>query len=102
MENDWRSDRGERRVSALWHGWSSIHVALMFGAAAVAMALLLTPLFDRGAEGYVAQFGDLDRTTTGSTSRGGTQVYTIRKSVLQPSPDSVCIIRPNGTRTGEC
>lgn len=103
MDNDWRVDRGEQRDTGLTSNWSPIHVALMFGAAAVAMALLLTPVFDRGTEGYLASADNLDRMTTGSTvRRGGPQVYTIRKSVLQSSPDSVCVIRPNGVRHGEC
>jgi hypothetical protein len=102
MENDWRADRGEQRETAGWQGWSPIHVALMFGAAAVAMALLLTPVFDRGTEGYLASADNVDRMTTGSTARRGTQIYTIRKSVLQPSPDSECVIRANGVRHGEC
>ena len=70
--------------------------------AAVAMALLLTPVFDRGTEGYLASADNLDRMTTGSTPRRGPQVYTIRKSVLQASPDSVCVIRANGMRHGDC
>ncbi len=102
MENDWRAERGEQREAGVMQGWSPIHVALMFGAAAVAMALVLTPVFDRGTEGYLASADNVDRMTTGSTARRGTQVYTIRKSVLQPSPDSVCVIRSNGVRHGEC
>ncbi|CAG0998746.1 hypothetical protein RHIZO_02685 [Rhizobiaceae bacterium] len=103
MENDWRAERGDQREAGVTQSWSPIHVALMFGAAAVAMALLLTPVFDRGTEGYLASADNLDRMTTGSTARrGGPQVYTIRKSVLQPSPDSVCVIRANGIRHGDC
>lgn len=103
MDDDWRVDRGVQRETNAWQGWSPVHVALMFGAAAVAMALLLTPVFDRGTEGYLASADNLDRMTTGSTvRRGGPQVYTVRKSVLQPSPDSVCVIRSNGVRHGEC
>ncbi len=102
MENDGRAERGEQRETGVMQGWSPIHVALMFGAAAVAMALLLTPVFDRGTEGYLASADNLDRMTTGSTPRRGPQVYTIRKSVLQSSPDSVCVIRANGVRHGDC
>ena len=102
MEDDWRAERGEQRETGVMQGWSPIHVALMFGAAAVAMALFLTPVFDRGTEGYLASADNLDRMTTGSTPRRGRQVYTIRKSVLQASPDSVCVIRANGMRHGDC
>ena len=69
MENDWRAERGEQRETGVMQGWSPIHVALMFGAAAVAMALLLTPVFDRGTEGDLASADNLDRMSTGSTAR---------------------------------
>lgn len=102
MEDDWRAERREEREAGPWQGWRPVHMALMFGAAAVAMALLLTPLFDRGSDSHFANAYNLDRTSTGSIAPRGTQVYTIRRSVLQPSPDSVCVIRANGTRHGDC
>jgi hypothetical protein len=34
--------------------------------------------------------------------RSNPGAYTIRRSVLQPSPNAVCIIRGNGMRTGDC
>jgi hypothetical protein len=38
--------------------------------------------------------------TTGSIARGGT--YTVRRSVLQSAPSAACIIRADGTRSGDC
>jgi len=38
--------------------------------------------------------------TTNSTRFRGT--YTEHRSVLQASPHSVCIIRANGMRSGDC
>ena len=45
----------------------------------------------------------LDEMTTGSIGRTGYRgEYTIRKSVLQSSPQTVCVIRDNGVRIGDC
>ena len=35
-------------------------------------------------------------------ARNPERIYTIRRSVLQPSPESVCVIRVDGTRSGQC
>lgn len=81
----------------------ALRVALLFGSAAVAIALILGPIVDKGAGSVVANRGisaELDRTATGSVSRNGE--YTIRRSVLQSSPASVCIIKSGGLQTGEC
>jgi hypothetical protein len=81
----------------------AMRVALLFGSAAVAFALILTPFVDRGAGSVVAARGvaaELDQISTGSVAKSGT--YTVRKSVLQSSPVSVCVIRSNGGRSGEC
>lgn len=102
QDEDWerirglRSDRARPRVSPL-------RVALLFGTAAIALALFATSyLAGEGRSLYAdgAQPLGLDTMTTGSISPGRT--YTIRKSVLQSSPDAVCIIQENGLRTGEC
>jgi len=80
---------------------SAIRVALLFGSAAVAFALLLAPVLDR--ETRVARLGGslgIDRTVTGSVDTHG--IYTLHRSVLQSSPNAVCVIRLNGMRTGDC
>lgn len=77
----------------------TIRFALIFGSVAVALGLVIAPLAQErlmskpGADG-------LDFMATGSTGRD--QNYTIRRSVLQSRPDSVCIIRANGARSGDC
>lgn len=102
QDEDWerirglRSDRARPRVSP-------VRVALLFGTAAIALALFATSyLADQGRALYAdtAQPLGLDSMTTGSIAPGKT--YTIRKSVLQSSADAVCIIEENGRRTGEC
>ncbi len=83
----------------------SLRFALMFGAAAIALALFVTPFAERQAQSLMARGPvGLDTMSTGSINpagRGGGS-YTIRRSVLQSSPQSVCIIRKNGLRTGDC
>jgi hypothetical protein len=79
----------------------AIRIALLFGSAAVAVALLLTPVLDR--ETRVARLGaplGIDRTVTGSVATNS--IYTLHRSVLQSSPNAVCVIRFNGMRTGDC
>ena len=74
-DNDWDDPRS-RDWRAVDAGMGMLRITLLFGSAA-------------------------DMTSTGSVSgyHGG---YTIRRSVLQPSPNSICIIRDNGTRSGNC
>ena len=45
----------------------------------------------------------IDDVTTGSIgSTGYRGQYTIRQSVLQSSPHTVCVIRDNGVQIGDC
>jgi hypothetical protein len=78
--------------------WGALRITLLFGAAAVALALIAAPLLE-SRSGFAGS-GGLDMTSTGSI--GGTTSYTIRRSVLQSSPDAVCIIRADGSRSGDC
>jgi len=86
-----------RKETLVRLGMGAVRVALLFGSAAVALALILTPLLDRRTRD-TASYG-LDPVATGSIPD---RVYTIRRSVLQPSPDATCIISQNGTRSGAC
>lgn len=89
----------------------ALRVALLFGSAAVGLALILTPLAESQVErmAYSSYSSRLDPMATGTIGggqgfpgqRAGT-TYTVRRSVLQPSPSSVCVIRSNGMRTGDC
>jgi hypothetical protein len=78
---------------------SAIRIALLFSSVAVALALFLVP-FAENQSRNLASSGSLDMMSTGSVSRDTS--YTLRRSVLQPSETSVCIIRADGTQTGEC
>ncbi|MGI6855430.1 hypothetical protein [Mesorhizobium sp. 1B3] len=79
-------------------GSGALRVALLFGLMGVALTLIVVPLAERRTGSLVA--GELDMMTTGSIRSDDT--YTIRRSVLQPSRDAVCIIRSDGSRSGEC
>jgi len=102
LDKDWDSIRRDRPSRTAEAGMGVLRVTLLFGSAAVALALLATPLLDRGSRQQFARGAfpaGLDMTSTGSI---GKTVYTVRRSVLQPSPDSVCIISADGRHSGDC
>ncbi len=101
--DDWDSVRPERRARAIGAGMGLLRITLLFGSAVVALALMAVPMLDDyNGRQQVARDGfiGIDATTTGLISR--TNTYTIRRSVLQPSPDSVCVLRANGRQSGDC
>ena len=98
-ENDWEKIRPQRAPLFGAAGIGMLRFALLFGSAAVALALILAPMADRYSKSQIAGLEGLDFTATGSIGDGAG--YTIRRSVLQ-EPGSVCIIRANGQRSGDC
>ncbi len=93
----------EEQLSFNWIESGALRVALLFGSVAVAFALILTPIIDRGAGSVMAKRAvstELDRIATGSVSDN--KVYTIRRSVLQSSPSAVCVISQDGVQRGSC
>ena len=103
LDDDWDAIRPERRTRAMDAGMGLLRLTLLFGSAAVALALIAVPLLDNGNDRQqIARGGfmGLDTTTTGSIGRPGT--YTVRRSVLQPSPDAVCVIAASGRLSGDC
>ena len=81
----------------------AIRVALLFGSAAVAFTMILTPIIGRGPADLASRRPGavkLDATATGSILK--TRGYTLRRSVLQGGPDSVCIIDQKGGESGKC
>lgn len=102
LERDWETIRPDRGFRSGEAGMGMLRITLLFGSAAVALALFAAPLLERGGHQEFARGtlpSGLDMTSTGSIGRN---VYTVRRSVLQPSPDSVCIIGANGQRSGDC
>lgn len=82
----------------------AMRIALLFGGLFCALAIFATPFLKDSAAGdsYFARSGGVDRIATGSVRRPAGNTYTVRKSVLQPSRESKCIIRTNGIQTGDC
>lgn len=83
-----RGERGSQRIGVL-------NLALLFGTAAIALSLIVTPMLsgqsDKKSLAYTAD--EYDNITTGSITRtDGAKRYTIRRSVLQETPGSVCIV----------
>jgi hypothetical protein len=81
----------------------ALRVALLFGSAVIALALILVPILNNRSNDVVTQSlfpNGVDTMATGSIRNS--QAYTVRKSVLQPAPDAVCIIHPDGTKKGDC
>ncbi len=98
-EADWNSIRGERASFFGMAGAGILRATLLFGSVAVALALILAPIADNQTRQLAS--GGVDRMSTGSVSRAPSG-YTIRRSVLQDSPTAICIIRNDGTRSGDC
>ncbi|WP_315924958.1 hypothetical protein [Mesorhizobium sp. SP-1A] len=98
---DWDAVRPARTFRAADAGMGLLRVTLLFGSAAIALALIVTPLLEGRMRqpGGIAYAPGLDMTATGSIGRS---TYTLRRSVLQPSADSVCIISDDGRRSGDC
>jgi hypothetical protein len=102
MENEWDVVRNDRGWLSGGTGMGILRITLLFGSAAVALALIIAPILDKQirSTAYDKPFG-VDDFATGSVGKGG-NVYTIRRSVLQSSPDAICLIDSNGQRHGDC
>lgn len=98
-EQEWDAIRSRRQPLFGVAGMSMLRFALLFGSAAVAIALILAPLAERYTKAQIVGADRLDFTATGSIDERG--AYTVRRSVLQ-DPGAVCIIRANGQRSGDC
>lgn len=102
-EDEWGLIRGDRASRIGGFGMGAIRVALLFGSAAIALALIIAPIAERQTRSNTAGSGlsnGLDTISTGSIAK--TRNYTIRQSVLQATPNSICVIQENGTRIGDC
>ena len=97
-EDEWDAIRSRRRPLFGAAGMGMLRVALLFGSAAVALAMILAPMADRYSKTQIVGADGLDFMSTSSVGGRG---YTIRRSVLQ-SPGSVCIIDSAGRRSGDC
>ncbi|WP_454289270.1 hypothetical protein [Rhizobium arsenicireducens] len=94
-EDFWKTVRSRERSSRLSGKTGALNIALLFGMAAIALSLVLTPMLaDRTDKRSLAFHPDqVDMMSTGSIGRSdGSKRYTIRRSVLQETPGSICIV----------
>jgi hypothetical protein len=98
--DEWEKFRSEQGPMLEIVRSGAIRIALLFGSVAVAIALLLTPVLDRETRMARVNALGVDRTVTGSVPTHN--IYTLHRSVLQSSPNAVCVIHFNGVRTGDC
>ncbi|MEO3389336.1 hypothetical protein [Mesorhizobium sp. CAU 1741] len=109
IDDDWEAPRSNRGRGVGEAGMGALRVTLLFGSAAVALALILTPIVEQKADDMAfspypqgAYPPGLDMMATGTVGQRSSGTYVVRRSVLQPTPNSVCVIRENGMRTGDC
>ena len=104
-EDFWKTVRGRQRATYRSGKTGALNIALLFGTAAIALSLILTPMLAERADqkrlAHVQE--DFDLLTTGSISSGdgSSKHYTIRRSVLQETPGAVCIVQGDGAQ-GDC
>ncbi len=102
-DDEWDFVQEDRNAGLADAGTGILRITLLFGSAALAIAMFLVPLMNRtGSVDYAAarNGAGLDQMATGSIANSGE--YVERQSVLQRSPASVCIIKRDGSRIGDC
>ena len=101
-EDSWQDVRIRRPATHSSYRTGALNMALLFGMATVALTLVLTPILaskqDNRSLAMVED--DLDKISTASIpeksgERGKT--YSIRRSILQETPGSVCIVEGYGS-----
>lgn len=94
----WKTVRTRKRTTYRSGKTGALNIALLFGTAAIALSLIVTPMLaeQRDSRNLAHVQEEFDRITTGSIPLAdkGSKHYTIRRSVLQKTPGSVCIIQP--------
>jgi len=104
MDDDfWKAVREKQQTSTGSSRTGALNIALLFGTAVVALTLILTPMLaDKSKSSVFASApSEFDTMMTGSipkTENG--KRYTIRRSVLQETPGSVCVVQGYGSGVG--
>lgn len=102
-ESEWEVARGRGSDLTASAGMGILRVALLFGSSAIAFALLVTPLLSRFSEPERTPWSGAAGIEYPQTESIGYQgSYTIHRNVLRGSAGSICVIRNNGTRSGDC
>jgi hypothetical protein len=94
-DEHWHEEPDRELVSVKPSRMGALNMALLFGTAAIALSLIVTPMLapDKSAR-LQASTVDYDNITTGAVPAkdGKTRHYTIRRSVLSENPGDVCIV----------
>lgn len=100
----WDYTENEYHSSAIADaGMGALRITLLFGSAAIALALIVVPIANKGSRAIArASFSGPGIDTMETGSIGTTHRYTIHRSVLQTSPNAICIINNDGSRAGDC
>lgn len=112
-EDFWRAVRMKERSSNNSRRTGALNIALLFGTAAIALTLIITPMLaDRSTVAHVADApiaDPYDDIQTGSirpvndiNARPETENgrrYVIRRSILNPEPGAACIVQ--GYKSGD-
>jgi len=104
----WKTARARQKPASRSGRTGALNVALLFGTAAIALSLIVTPMLaKRSDQDRLANIQqDFDMISTGSIKRSPDNAieknkhYTIRRSVLQDTPGSVCIVQGYSSETG--
>jgi hypothetical protein len=110
MDDDfWKAVREKEQASVSSRKTGALNIALLFGTAVVALTLVLTPMLaDRSKSSVFASAppefdtittGSIPKTESGPKTENGKR-YTIRRSVLQDTPGSVCVVQGYGGGVG--
>lgn len=102
-DDEWDIVQDTRSVGIAEAGSGLLRVSLLFGSAAIALTLFLVPIMTKSTDSTssIARNVDgIDQTSTGSI--GNANEYVLRRSVLQHSPSSVCVINKGGKQSGDC
>jgi hypothetical protein len=104
-EDFWKTVDASRDYPEKRRRTGILNVALLFGTAAIALSLILTPMLasKMGSEPRLATVpDDIDSILTGSIKGSDTgKTYTIRKSILQDDNHRPCVIE-GYNRTVNC
>lgn len=102
-EDFWKTVEMRRPHSHKSRKTGVLNIALLFGTAAIALSLIITPMVAGKTTGpRLAQVPEnFDMITTGSIPKADIRkTYSIRRSVLQETPGSVCIVQGYGNESG--
>lgn len=101
---EWVTMREARNSNLTIAGMGALRIALLFGSAAVALAIVVAPVADRHVKRTQLLSNarpQVDTITTGSIGRNTERRYVIRRSILQDDPATPCIVR-DGDLPGKC